>query len=168
MILGDGTTTEFSTPADATDSTVLVKIDGVVQRATNNPPESENNVEVPPDAYFGDGETAESSQFGRSRYANQLAGKVNQLAPELRSKFIAGINKFLDDNPDHDCNIGHAYRSNAKQLELYRKFQAGGNLAARPGNSWHNFACAIDLVVYENGVWDQGTRGDANLSLIHI
>jgi len=168
LILGDGTTTEFSTPADATDSTILVKIDGVVQRATNNPPESENNVEVPPDAYFGDGARSESSEFGRSRFGNQMAGKVNQLAPELRSKFIAGINKFLDDNPDMDCNIAFSYRSNAKQLELYRKYQAGGPLAARPGNSWHNYACAIDLTIYTDGgrIYDDGSKGDSNYTQV--
>ena len=166
MNVADGSTTEFSTPADATDSTVLVKIDGVVQRATNNPPESPNNVEVPPDEYYGEGERVESSNFGRSRFKESLASKVNQITPELRKKFVDGINAFLDDNPNMDCNIAFSYRSNSKQLELYRKHQAGGPKAARPGNSWHNYASAIDLTIYVDGVYDNGSRGDQNYTQV--
>ena len=166
--VADGSTTEFSTPADATDSTVLVKIDGVVQSATNNPPESPNNVEVPPDAYFGEGESVEPDNFGRSRFKSSLANKVNQIAPELRKKFVDGINNFLADNPDMDCNIAFSYRSNAKQRELHRKYEAGGPKAARPGNSWHNYASAIDLTIYTDGgrKYDDGSRGDKNYTQV--
>ena len=155
--LGDGTTTEFSTPADTTDSTVLVKINGVVQSAENNSPESENNMEIPPDSYYGDGERIESSAFDRSRHKTRLADRINEIAPELRPKFVRGVQAFLADNPDYDCSISYAYRSASSQQELYRAYKSGGPKAARPGSSWHNFGSAIDFVITTlegKALWD--------------
>ena len=157
IAIGDGETTEFSTPADATDSTVLVKIDGVVQAAENNPPESENNMEIPPDSYYGSGTRVEADEFGRSRNKTRLAARINEIAPELRSKFVKGVQAFLDDNEDYDCSISYAYRSNAQQQELFRAYKSGGPKAARPGSSWHNYASAIDFVITTidgKAIWD--------------
>ena len=162
--LGDGTTTEFSTPADATDSTVLVKIDGVVQAAENNPPESENNMEIPPDSYYGAGTRVEADDFGRSRYKTSIAKRINELAPEVRPKFVKGIQAFLDDNPENDCTVSYSYRTNAQQQELFNTYKADkaagkkASKAARPGSSWHNYATAIDFVVTSiegKALWDE-------------
>ena len=156
--LGDGTTTEFSTPADTTDSTVLVKINGVVQAAENNPPESQNNIEIPPDSYYGDGVTVEASAFERSRHKTRLAARINEIAPELRPKFVKGVQTFLAKNEDYDCIISYAYISSAQQQELHRTYKSGGKNAARPGSSWHNFGAAIDFIitdVYGNALWDK-------------
>jgi len=156
-VLGDGKNKEFSTPTDATDATVLVKIDGVVQAAENNPPESENNIEIPPDSYYGSGTRAEASDFERSRYKTRLAARINEIAPELRSKFVKGVQTFLDDNADYDCSISYSYRSAAQQQELFRAYKSGGPKASRPGSSWHNFAASIDFVITSiegKALWD--------------
>lgn len=40
-------------------------------------------------------------------------------------------------------------RTMAAQLELYRKWKAGGPKAAAPGYSWHNFGTAIDCGAFK-------------------
>ena len=155
--LGDGETKEFSCSA-TTDATVLVKIDGVVQAAENNPPESENNMEIPPDSYYGAGTRVEADDFGRSRYKTSIAKRINELAPEVRPKFVKGIQSFLDDNPENDCTVSYSYRTNAQQQELFNSYKSGGPKAARPGSSWHNYATAIDFVVTSiegKALWDE-------------
>jgi rhodanese-related sulfurtransferase len=47
--------------------------------------------------------------------------------------------------------ISEGYRSNARSDEL----AASGIQAASGGNSWHNYAAAGDVIVLENGKWDQ-------------
>ena len=44
-----------------------------------------------------------------------------------------------------------ATRTFAQQADLYRKHIRGGPLAAKPGNSWHNYGCACDIVFIVNG-----------------
>ena len=156
--VADGRTTAFSTPTDTTDSTILVKINGVVQSATNTVPESPNNVEQPLDEFYGGGTTYNASDFPSERYGNRIATKINTLAPEVRDRFANGVKKFLSSNPDYDCSISYAYRSFAQQKELYRKYKSGGPKAASPGSSWHNYASAIDLVIIKDGQaqWDNG------------
>ena len=139
-------------------ATVLVKIDGVVQAAENNPPESENNMEIPPDSYYGAGTRVEADDFGRSRYKTSIAKRINELAPEVRPKFVKGIQSFLDDNPENDCTVSYSYRTNAQQQELFNSYKSGGPKAARPGSSWHNYATAIDFVVTSiegKALWDE-------------
>ena len=157
--VADGRTTAFSTPTDTTDSTILVKINGVVQSATNTVPESPNNVEQPLDEFYGGGTTYNASDFPSERYGNRIATKINTLAPEVRDKFASGVKKFLSSNPDYDCSISYAYRSFAQQKELYRKYKSGGPKAAQAGSSWHNYATAIDIVVIGKdgqAKWDEG------------
>lgn len=157
--VADGRTTAFSTPTDTTDSTILVKINGVVQSATNTVPESPNNVEQPLDEFYGGGTTYNASDFPSERYGNRIATKINTLAPEVRDRFANGVKKFLSSNPDYDCSISYAYRSFAQQKELYRKYKSGGPKAAQAGSSWHNYATAIDIVVIGKdgqAKWDEG------------
>ena len=157
--VADGRTTAFSTPTDTTDSTLLVKINGVVQSATNTVPESPNNVEQPLDEFYGGGTTYNASDFPSERYGNRIATKINTLAPEVRDRFANGVKKFLSSNPDYDCSISYAYRSFAQQKELYRKYKSGGPKAAQAGSSWHNYATAIDIVVIGKdgqAKWDEG------------
>ncbi len=157
--VADGRTTAFSTPTDTTDSTILVKINGVVQSATNTVPESPNNVEQPLDEFYGGGTTYNASDFPSERYGNRIATKINTLAPEVRDRFANGVKKFLSSNPDYDCSISYADRSFAQQKELYRKYKSGGPKAAQAGSSWHNYATAIDIVVIGKdgqAKWDEG------------
>jgi len=160
--VADGSTTAFSTPTDTTDSTVLVKINGVVQSATNTVPESPNNVEQPLDDFYGGGTTYSASDFPSERFGNQIASKINRLTPEVRDRFANGIKKFLTSNEGYDCSISHSYRTFAQQKELYRKYKSGGPRAASPGSSWHNYASAIDLTIYKDGVYDDGRNGVSN------
>ena len=157
----DGNTTEFAAPASTTDGTVSVTINGDTQTPTNSPPSSPNNIELT-DADYSGGKQWTANDFPQSRFASNIASKINTLTPVLRDRWAQGIQKFLQDNsPELDCNISYAYRSNAQQAELRRAYEAGGPLAARPGSSWHNFACAIDLTIYyDNGQrYDDGSRG---------
>ena len=162
--IGNGKTTSFSTPSDVTDSTVLVKINGVVQSATNRVPESPNNVEQPLDDFYGTGTVYSGTDFPSERFGNQIADKINKLAPELRDRFANGIKKFLNSNKanGYDCSIAFSYRTFAQQKELYRKYKSGGPKAASPGGSWHNFASAIDLTIYKDGAYDDGRTGLSN------
>ncbi len=162
--IGDGTTTSFSTPSDTTDTTVLVKINGVVQSSLNVPPASPNNVELTETDYSG-GTSYIARDFAPSRFASNIANKINTIAPQIRDRFANGVKKFLADNSEdgYDCNISYAYRSLGQQQELRNNYNAGrGGYAARPGYSWHNFASAIDLTIYVNGDYDDGTRGVTN------
>lgn len=162
IAIANGTTTSFSTPSDTTDSTILVKINGVVQSATNTSPESPNNVEQPLDDFYGGGTTYTAADFPSERFSSRLASRINQLAPEVRDRFANGVKKFLTSNEGFDCSISFSYRTFAQQKELYRKYKSGGPKAAAAGSSWHNYAAAIDLTIYENGVYDDGRSGVSN------
>ena len=161
-IIADGTTTEFTTPAPTTDATVLVRRDGESDVPTNRPPESPINTETAAPEFSG-GRTYTAEDFGRSRYGNRTATALNSLLPYLRDRWANGILKFLNDNPDYDCSIGYGYRSLAEQRRLYDDYRSGrtSNRAARPGSSWHNYACAIDFQIFlPNGRYDTGTSGN--------
>jgi LAS superfamily LD-carboxypeptidase LdcB len=161
-IVGDGNTTSFPTPADTTDGTVSVQVNGEQQSSVNQPPSSPNNIELSEGDYSG-GKQWTAQDFSQSRFASNIASKINTLTPVLRDRWANGIQKFLADNsPELDCNISFAYRSLAQQQELRNNWAAGrGGYAAKPGFSWHNYASAIDLTIYyDNGqTYDAGTRG---------
>tara|TARA_B100000035_G_scaffold264065_1_gene235986 strand:- start:5419 stop:6489 length:1071 start_codon:yes stop_codon:yes gene_type:complete len=160
--IADGRTTEFSTPIATTDSTVLVTRDGESDIPENRPAESPINTEAQAPEFSG-GRTYTADDFGRSRYGERTASKLNSLVPWLRDRWANGIIKFLADNPDYDASIGYGYRSMAEQRKLYNDYATGAttNRAARPGSSWHNYGCAIDLQIFlPDGRYDTGTRGD--------
>jgi hypothetical protein len=161
---GDGRTVEFSIP-NTTDAAVTVTVGGDLQQAENAPPSSPMNVEEA-NIVFEGGKTYTSADFPNSRYGNQLSTNLNTLAPWIRDRFANAINHLIDNNEGYDCGIGFGYRSNALQRELYDAYQRGGPKAAYPGNSWHNWACAIDLTIYVNGRYDDGTRGDTNYTSV--
>jgi hypothetical protein len=158
--VADGTTTRFTTPIDTTDATVTVLVDGVVQSPSNTPPTSFTNVEVDTDG----GTQYTARDFAPSRYATNIAAKINQISPVVRDRFANGVKRFLSNNFEdgYDCSISFSYRSLTEQASLYRRYQAGGPRAASPGASWHNYASAIDLTIYVNGVYDSGNRGVQN------
>ena len=162
--VADGTQTEFNTPADTTDGTVMVRVNGIVQSSSNVAPSSPNNVELTESDYTG-GTNYTAQDFSQSRFASNIASKINQIAPQVRERFANGIKKFLADNrPELDCNISFSYRSLGQQQELRTRWAQGqGGYAAQPGYSWHNYASAIDLTIYyEDGqTYDSGTQGVA-------
>lgn len=57
---------------------------------------------------------------------------------------------------DHHATMDDClfYRSTIEQQALYAAYQAGtGNYAARPGTSWHEAHCAIDIPSGSNPTW---------------
>jgi hypothetical protein len=142
----------------------MVRVNGIVQSASNVAPSSPNNVELTESDYTG-GTTYSAQDFSQSRFASNIASKINQIAPQVRERFANGIKKFLADNrPELDCNISFSYRSLGQQQELRTRWAQGqGGYAAEPGYSWHNYASAIDLTIYyEDGqTYDSGTQGVA-------
>ena len=52
-------------------------------------------------------------------------------------------------------SVSECLRPLSRSKELYEAFKAGrGPQAAAPGNSWHNYGAAADILIYKNGVWD--------------
>lgn len=78
---------------------------------------------------------------------NRSAETINGLdtTPEIRERF----QNFVD---DVFLNLGllllvySGQRDYAEQWDLRRKFLQGGDRAASPGGSWHNFGRAIDVI----------------------
>jgi hypothetical protein len=154
-IIADGTTTEFATPFETTDATVLVTKDGQSDRPTNKPPESYSNTEVDaPDYSWGRTWTAEDFDGVGSRKGAQTAKMLNQLLPWVRNRFAQGIINIISQNEGYDATIGAegGFRTPAMQ----RAIKSRGVKAA--SKSYHEFAVAIDLVIYVNGKYDTGSR----------
>jgi len=82
--------------------------------------------------------------------------KLEDLHPTVRSmaeEFIAKCNAA-----GIDLLVTSTYRDNESQAELYAKGRTAPGprvTNARPGYSWHNFRCALDVVPLRNGkpVW---------------
>lgn len=88
-------------------------------------------------------------------YAKKVAEAVNTLHPKLRLRFANAI-KDVQYNEEVLAMNGTAFysfalRSFSAQADLRRAFDAGGARAAKPGNSWHDFGCACDIVFVVNG-----------------
>ena len=164
-VIADGVTSEFDLPTSSKDSTVLVTKNGIPDKATNAPPSSGMNTE-PSSAEFAGGRTYTKNDFPNSRFASNLARKMNGLIPWVRARFANSINDMILSNNAFDINISSGYRNHAQQTELFLKHRRGGPKAASPGGSWHNYAVACDIVIYVNGKYDDGTRGDQNYTRI--
>jgi len=88
-------------------------------------------------------------------YAKRIAEAVNSLHPKVRLRFANAIKDVLYD-PEVAAMKGTAYysftlRSFSAQADLRKASDAGGAKAAKPGNSWHEFGCAADIVFVING-----------------
>lgn len=75
----------------------------------------------------------------------------------LEPQFKQDIIDVLTPSP-YDWRIVYGYRSLALQAELYAKYEAGGNRAAPPGKSAHNYGLAVDVQLLVNGQQDWNTR----------
>jgi hypothetical protein len=102
----------------------------------------------------GKNEIFESSYFG-GPYAPDIAVLINNLHPAARLRFANAMRDLTTDEniikAGIRARITSGTRSYAKQSELYRKYY-GKSPVAYPGNSWHNYGCAIDIQVIVNGV----------------
>ena len=82
---------------------------------------------------------------------------LNDLLPQVRSR----VQRFLDAAKAQgiDLLVTSTYRDNASQAALYAQGRTTpGKIVtnAKPGQSWHNHKCAVDVVPIRNGkpVWD--------------
>ena len=90
-----------------------------------------------------------------SAQAKRTADQVNSMHPTVSDRFAKSIQEFNAD-PDNiaagnTAAITEGFRSNARSDEL----NASGIQAASGGNSWHNYAAAGDVIVLQDGKWDQ-------------
>lgn len=102
----------------------------------------------------GENKTFDKSYFG-GPYAAEIANHINTLHPKIRQRFADAMKEITTDETliaaGIRARITSSTRSYAKQQELYNYYKPRGTPVAKPGNSWHNFACAIDIQVIVNG-----------------
>lgn len=106
----------------------------------------------------------EFKAVGATRFANNIAAKINECHPSARARFASGMKKLYEKfgEAGYEFNISFAYRSPELQNSLYIKAQAGGPRAAAPWRSLHNYGLAIDITIYVNGKYDNGARSTSN------
>ena len=87
--------------------------------------------------------------------------KLEDLTPDTRRKALT----FIEAYKTHgiDLLVTSTFRDNESQAALYAQGRtAPGKIVtnAKPGQSWHNWRCALDVVPLRNGkpVW--GTAGE--------
>ena len=154
--LGPGTANQAALiqaakPATATSPAVPgTSPSAVIETNKNTPP--------PPSLAnpFPEGKQFVAADFAPSKYAKNIASKVNSLHPSVRGRFAAGVQDYIRTNyPSRDVNVTEGYRSPERSAKL----AASGIKAAPAGKSWHNYGCACDLTIYVEGKWDDGRRG---------
>lgn len=111
--------------------------------------------------YLSDNNLFDVSYFGPP-YASGIAEKINTLHPKVRERF-ANAMRDLTKNEDFrevglTFKITSALRSIALQQALYNKLKPQGKPVAFPGNSWHNYGCAIDIAIFLDGVYETNPR----------
>lgn len=89
-----------------------------------------------------------------------MSRRIEDLAPAVQQRAKALVNAAKD--AGIDLLITSTYRSNEEQAALYAqgRTKPGAIVTnARPGDSYHNWRCAFDVVPLRNGkpVW--GTTG---------
>jgi len=118
-----------------------------------------NKTTLPPPSLanpFPEGQQFVQQDFAPSKYAKNIASKVNQLDPAIRGLFAAGLQDYIKNNyPQRDINVTETYRSPERSNQL----RASGIRAAAGGFSWHNFGAAMDVAIYVGGRYDDGRRG---------
>lgn len=133
----------------------------VAARAVASGTNPSTNAAVPPPANldnpFPDGKQFVPEDFAPSKYKSSIASRVNTLDPSVRGLFASAIIDYLDNNFEdgRDINATECYRSPERSARL----AASGIRAAGAGRSWHNYGAAMDVAIYVNGRWDDGTRG---------
>jgi len=105
---------------------------------------------------FPEGRQFIAQDFAPSKYARNIASKVNTLNSSVRGKFAAGLQDYIKTNfPNRDINVTEGYRSPARSAQL----AASGIKAVSAGKSWHNYGAAMDVAIYVNGKYDDGGKG---------
>lgn len=106
--------------------------------------------------------------FVPSSYRTSIAKSINSLHPSLRKRFQDALIDFLARLYDYgyDIDITSATRSIERQRALFNKLQPTGAVVAQPGNSWHNYGCAIDVVLYIDGIAQPKSNSSAYNGLV--
>jgi hypothetical protein len=95
--------------------------------------------------------------FAPSRYGKRTAENLNTLDPSVRIVFAKAIKAFITRyySEGWDMSVSECLRPLARSQALYDAYKAGtGPQAASPGNSWHNYGAAADILIYKDGKWD--------------
>lgn len=79
-------------------------------------------------------------------YAATNKKRFDQLTPET-AKLFAELVKLSLEKFGVLLSFYSGYRSESEQWDLRQKYLAGGSLAAKPGESWHQYRRAGDLVI---------------------
>jgi uncharacterized protein (DUF2345 family) len=126
--------------------------DAQVPDATTGQPVIPTSIEIPPG---GPQLTAEF--FLPSKYGKRTAENLNTLDPSVRVVFARAIKAFVQEYSKQgwDMSVSECLRPLARSKQLYDAYKAGqGPQAASPGNSWHNYGAAADILIYKDGKWD--------------
>jgi len=95
--------------------------------------------------------------FAPSKYGKRTAENLNTLEPTVRTVFARAIKAFILEyiKDGWDMSVSECLRPLARSKALYDAYKAGtGPQAAAPGNSWHNYGAAADILIYKDGKWD--------------
>lgn len=95
--------------------------------------------------------------FAPSRYGKRTAENLMTLDPTVRVVFARAIKAFIQQyySQGWDMSVSECLRPLARSQALYDAYKAGtGPQAASPGNSWHNYGAAADILIYKDGKWD--------------
>jgi hypothetical protein len=95
--------------------------------------------------------------FAPSKYGKRTADNLNTLDPSVRVVFARAIKAFVQEyiKDGWDMSVSECLRPLARSQQLYEAYKAGrGPQAASPGNSWHNYGAAADILIYKDGKWD--------------
>lgn len=96
-----------------------------------------------------------------AHYTDRSMDTIATLDPALQPVATAHFNWLLDN--DILALIYSGYRPYDEQAALYAAYLEGGPRAAPPGQSWHQYGLAYDLVPIENG---QANWSSANWAII--
>lgn len=93
--------------------------------------------------------------------ADRTAAQINSMHPTVGKRFYNSVTQFNTD-PENVAqgrviSVTEGFRSNSRSDEI----RASGTYAASGGNSWHNYSAAGDVIILENGVWDENNSSGA-------
>jgi hypothetical protein len=114
------------------------------------------NIDIP-----SDGQRLAPEFFAPSKYSKRTADALNSLNPLVRNVFARAIKGFVDRyfSEGWDMSVSEGLRPLARSQALYDAYKAGtGPQAASPGNSWHNYGAAADILIYKDGKFDGNNK----------
>ena len=127
-----------------------------VPDATTGQPVIPSTIEIP-----SGGQQLTAEYFAPSKYGKRTAENLNTLDPSVRVVFARAFRAFLDQyyKEGWDISVSECLRPLARSQALYDAYKAGtGPQAASPGNSWHNYGAAGDILFYKDGKWDSNNK----------